>query len=294
MGNLIRLILRNGGFVTFVLLELLCLFLTVQFNTRQQAIFSHTAGLLGGQLMAFRQQWSDYTDYKRQRDEQVAENKLLLEQIAGTRLLQIPYRDTFFTVLYDSISRVDSIRRKAVRPEYRFLSARVLSNSVSSPNNWLMINRGESDGVKPNMGIVTAKGPVGIIRHTSQHFSIVMSMLHRQMRLSVALPKHENAFGSLIWEGGATRYMTLKYIPKHFDVKDGEQVVTSGFSGIFPKGIAVGIVEGVPTQDRENPYFLQIRVRLSQDLSTADFVQVVENLYQVEIDSLKQRIQNDR
>ncbi|HNG89329.1 MAG TPA: rod shape-determining protein MreC, partial [Saprospiraceae bacterium] len=92
---------------------------------------------------------------------------------------------------------------------------------------------------------------------------------------------------------GDPTQVTLRFIPKHFQefVRIGTPVVTSGLSGIFPKSLPVGVVAEQPTLDPENPYFLNIRVRLSQDMSSVQDVFVVKNAFAAEMDStqLKQR-----
>ncbi|MEI6408613.1 MAG: rod shape-determining protein MreC [Bacteroidota bacterium] len=294
MGNLLRLFIRNGGFVTFVLLEVFCFFLVIQFNERQNAIFAHTSTVIGGNLLERRQRISDYIGLQERVDSLVQENARLLAEAANARSVQLPYRDTFITVLYDTISHIDSIRHRAVRPEFRFIAARVISNSISSANNWMMLNRGSTDGVMPNMAVVSGKGIIGIVRHVDPDFSMVMSVLHRQTKLSAALPKHEKAFGTLLWEGGDPTIMTLKYIPKHIKVSVGEPVTTSGFSAMFPQGLELGFIETVPEQDPEYPNFLVAKVRLKQDMSTVQDVYVVQNLFKTAIDSLQQKVKNEQ
>ena len=140
------------------------------------------------------------------------------------------------------------------------------------------------------MAVVSPVGVVGIVRHVGLNYSLVMSMLHRQTKISVALPNQKNAFGSLIWEGGNPNEMTLRYIPQHFVVKDNEDVVTSGYSLMFPQGHPVGKVIGSPKPDPENPYFLEITVHLNQDMATVRDVAVVRNLFKTELDSLELKI----
>jgi len=294
MGNLLQLFIRNGGFVTFVLLEVFCFFLVIQFNERQNAIFAHTSTVIGGNMLERRQRVSDYIGLQERVDSLVQENARLLADVANARSVQLPYRDTFITVLYDTISHIDSIRHRAIRPEFRFIAARIISNSISSANNWIMLNRGSSDGVTPNMAVVSGKGIVGIVRHVDPDFSMVMSVLHRQTKLSAALPKHEKAFGTLLWEGGDPTEMTLKYIPKHIKVSVGEPVTTSGFSAMFPQGLELGFIETVPEQDPEYPNFLVSKVRLKQDMSTVQDVYIVQNLFKTAIDSLQQKIKNEQ
>lgn len=298
MGNLLQLFVRFGGFVTFVLVEAFCFFLIVQFNERQDAIFTHSWGILSGNVLAERQEWADYFGLSERVDSLMKENAMLQSQLASTRTFQMPYRDTHFLVLRDTLRRVDgsdSVVHKTTRPMYEFIAAKVVGNSITSTNNWLMINRGTEDQVKPGMAVVSGKGVVGIARHVNRRFTSVMSVLHGQTRISAALKLKSGDLpaGSVVWDGGDPSMVTLRYIPKHFAefVEVGTPVVTSGLSGIFPKALPIGTVYESPVTDTENPYFLNIKVRLSQDMSSVQDVFVVKNAFAAEMDStqLKQR-----
>jgi len=290
MNNLLQLFIRNGGFVTFLLVEVFCFYAIVQFNTKQRAVFSYSYDLFAGDILETRQEYLDYFGLNARVDSLLKENAALQSQLANARVVHVPYRDTFFTVLYDTISRVDSVRHRVIRPSYSFIAGHVIGNTISNTNNWIIINRGKNDGLRPNMGVVSAKGIAGILRYVDADFSMVMSVLHEQTKISASLPKHERAIGSLIWEGGDPSVMTLKFIEKHFPVQSGEPVVTSGFSQMFPKDIPIGVVEGDPVKDPENPYFTMMRVRLSQDMATVKDIYLVDNLFGPALDSLRAKV----
>lgn len=290
MGKLLQLLLRNGGFVTFLVVEVICLAIMVNFNARQGEIWANTTGILGGDALEKRQMASDYFSLYERADSLAHIVDSLQLRLSNARQVQVPIRDTFFLVNYDSLSKTDSVRRKTVRPQYESITAKVIKNAISGANNWLIINRGSIDGVQSDMAVISPEGIVGIVRHVGSNFSLVMSVLHRQAKISVALPGQKNAFGSLVWDGGNPTEMTLRYIPQHFVVKENEPVVTSGYSLMFPQGHPVGKVGGTPKADPENPYFLEIAVKLNQDMSTVRDVSVVQNLFRAELDSLQTKI----
>jgi rod shape-determining protein MreC len=293
MGQLLQLIARNGGFFTFLLVEAFCFYVTVQYNTKQNAIFTHSMGLASGDVLEKRQQWLGYLYLKQRADSLSNENKKLIADLALVRAIQVPLRDTFFTLQLDSIRRDDStLLHKIARPQYEFIAAKVIGNSINSANNWLYINRGSNDGLRPDMGVVTGAGIAGIVRHVDPNFSAVMSVLHREAKISVSLKK-EKALGSLVWDGSDPSVMTLKFVPKHFVVKVGDEIVTSGYSEMFPKGIPVGWVASEPIPDKENQYFWIMQVRLSQDMSSISDVYVVDNIFQTELDYLKQKVKDE-
>ncbi len=293
MNRLLQLFARNGGFFTFLLVEVFCFYIVIRYNQGQKGIYAHTMGIVGGNLLDKQKGFSDYLHLRDIADSLRNENARLYAELANARTIQVPYRDTFFTVQIDTLLRKDSSSlKRLLRPQYRFIAARVIGNSVGSANNWMVINRGSSDGLRPNMGVVTGKGVAGIVRHVGNNFSMVMSVLHRDARISVSLKK-EKALGSLIWEGAEPYLMTLKFIPRHFEVQVGDGVVTSGYSELFPKGIPVGTIYDIKP-DPENQYFWIMKVRLSQDMATLSDVYAVDNIYYSELDSLKQNIKDEQ
>lgn len=290
MGKLFQLLMRNGGLVTFLLTELVAFAIMVNFETRHEEIWANTTGIFGGRALEKRQIAADYFSLYETADSLARIVDSLQARLSNARQMQVPIRDTFFYVNYDSLSKTDSVRRKTIRPQYEFITARSIRNSIAGTNNWLIINRGTSDGIEPDMAVVSPEGVVGIVRHVSRNYALVMSLLHRESKLSVALPKQKNAFGSLTWDGGNPKEMTLRYIPQHVSVQENEPVVTSGYSLMFPQGHPVGKIKGSPKTDPENPYFLEIKVSLSQDMSTVRDVSVIRNLYKAELDSLKLKL----
>ncbi len=293
MGSLLQLFIRNGGFVTLVLVEAFCFYVIVQLNERQQAVYVHSFGRFSGDMLERRQHLMDYWSLDARVDSLSKENNLLQQELANRNALQVSYRDTFFSIRFDSLLRNDSVRQRSNRPEFVYVTAAVISNSINGASNWLMLNRGSGDGLHPDMAVVTRSGIVGIVREVNRNFALVMSVLHRQTKISAALKK-ERAFGSLVWEGGDPEIMTLKFIPKHFDkIQVGDTVLTSGYSQMFPHFHPIGTIAEKPVQDPENPYFLNMQVRLSQSMSTVQDVYVIRNLFAPQIDSLQRTIRDE-
>ncbi len=284
MNNLLQLLIRNGGFVALVVLEAFCFYLIINFNDRQNGIFAHTS-MLFNQAQAARRakidRYFDAADSLKSLEFHLFQVQTELDNAKNIRVFQ---RDTSYLV------NIDSVRGKIAVPQFRFIGAEVVSNSIANRNNWLTINRGEKQGIHPNMGVVSTQGLVGIVRYTSSDFAMVMSLLHRQTRISASL-KRQGFFGSLIWDGGDPEVMTLTDIPKHVTVNPGDTVVTSGYSAMFPKGIMVGTVvkDSIPSGSN----FYSISVKLSHDLAKTDYIRVIENLFQPQIDSLQKKALNN-
>lgn len=286
MRNLLDLFIRNGGFVTFLIVEVFCFALIVNYNTEQKSILSYTTGQVAGRINAARKSISQFVGLVQRADSLNAENARLNAELYALKNAEIRKQDTAFI----SAPSGDSLQPKILRPQFSYRSAKVVSNSIMGKNNWLIINRGARDSVQLNAGVVAPDGIIGIVRHVSPNFSMVMSLLHPQCKVSAQL-KDSGYFGSLVWEGGDPDFMNLKDIPKHAVVREGEGVYTSGYSLIFPKGILIGFT-GKPSLEAGSNFYT-IPVRLRHNMARTDDVYVVQTIYYSELKELQERMRDE-
>ncbi len=186
---------------------------------------------------------------------------------------------------------LDSIfENKLAQQQFGYVPARIINNSINRSSNYITINKGKKHNIKPNSGVITSQGVVGIVLKVSENYSVIMSMLHRDMRISAKLSKTKH-FGSLVWDGKDYRLMDLKAIPKHAPIMKGDSITTSGFSTIFPQNIRIGNVENVEHEEGDN--FHSIKVKLSTDLKSTEYVYVVENRMKEEQQNLEKEVQGE-
>ncbi len=167
---------------------------------------------------------------------------------------------------------------------FRFVVANVINNSIARPFNYLTLNKGERDGVRPEMGVIDASGVVGIVSVVGPHSSRVISLLNPHFRLSCKL-KRSDSFGSLVWDGRDPEVALLEELPRHTVYSPGDTVVTSGYSAVFPPGLPVGIVLDDDYNDHEN--FFTLKVKLLSDFTSLNNVQIVVSDISAELKSLE-------
>ncbi|HYJ37371.1 MAG TPA: rod shape-determining protein MreC, partial [Chitinophagaceae bacterium] len=146
--------------------------------------------------------------------------------------------------------------------------------STSTQNNYITIHRGENQGVKKDMGVVSANGVVGVVVNTSANYSTIMSLLHRQNRLSGALKKTGET-GTVQWNGDSPLFLTLINIPKSAAITIGDTVITSQYATRFPPSV-IGTVYNIVEDKSTNFYTLTIRP--ATNFFSLQNVYVVENL----------------
>lgn len=272
MRNLFRFILQNHVFLLFLLLEIVSFIFIFNFNRYQKSSFLNTSGRITGMIY---ESYSKVEDFFRL----PAANRQLAEENARLRMLLGVSSST--PTLPDSLL----LRRTGGENQYRYIAAHVISTTVSRQQNFITLDKGLNDGIRPDMGIVTVGGVAGIITHVSPSFSTGLSLLNTRWNVSAKLARN-NYFGSLVWDGTDYRRALLNEIPFHVELAVGDTIVTSGYSTFFPEGILLGTVESFEKEGGDN--FYNIRVRLSVDFKSLSWVEVIENARKSEIDNITQ------
>ncbi|MFI3288941.1 MAG: rod shape-determining protein MreC [Rikenellaceae bacterium] len=171
----------------------------------------------------------------------------------------------------------------------RYMAARVVSNSINKPNNYIIINRGLEDGVRVDMAVLTPNNEmVGYVVECSGRFAIVMSILNRDFRSSGKLDDDNHA-GSINWSGESRYHITMSELSKYTNIYEGAEVVTTGFSQLFPEGVKIGEVESFELNNMQTAF--NVNVRLAADISALNEVLVVNNIATAEARYILQRIE---
>jgi rod shape-determining protein MreC len=143
------------------------------------------------------------------------------------------------------------------------------------PTNWyrtIMINKGERNGLRVDMGVISPAGVVGRIIKTTPVASQVLLLTDRNS--SVAALIHRTRDEGLIegTEGGLAR---MKYLPMLSEVNRGDVVLTSGLAGSFPKGLIIGQVSEV--YKKEDGLFQVAQIQPAVDFTKLEEVLVILN-----------------
>ncbi len=280
MRNLFAFIYRFRAFLVFVLLEVLCVYLIVRYNTYQGAAFFNSANKYVGQVLEYQSGITDYFRLTSINNSLARDNAALREELMQFRGQEISdstaVLDTTFYAATDSSHTAP----------YVLHASRVINNSVRRMNNYLTLDVGTADGVKPGMGVISANGVVGRVKTVSKNFATVTSVLHSQMLVSAKIKK-DNTFGTLKWTGGDYRTAMLDYIPLHVNPAKGDTIVTSGFNTVFPGGILLGTISSV--EKEQDKSFYTIKVKLAVDFAQLSYVYVVENTTMHEQEDLEQQ-----
>lgn len=243
----------------FILLEGLSLYFLFQRNRFHKSAFLNFMDEFNGSIYQRVVNTKKYFSLQEENKKLVQENLALRKQI-------IDYSTTLKRQLNQDLPEINS-------DQFELNHAYVIKNSVNKQYNYITLNKGEKDGLKANMGIISRNGVVGIIKSTSTNFSNVISLLNRDLIISAKL-KNSEYFGPLRWEGGNYRIAILRDIPYHVNLEIGDTIITSGYSAIFPEGIVIGTIREFRV---EGGNFFRIEVELSADFKHLTHVYVIKN-----------------
>ncbi|MDX5419695.1 MAG: rod shape-determining protein MreC [Hymenobacteraceae bacterium] len=279
MRNLFVFIYRFRAFLVFVMLEVLCIFMIVRYNTYQGAAFFNSANRYIGEVLEFQSGITDYFRLANVNSTLARENAVLRQQLLEyKKAALIDSTEALDTTLF---AETDTLRQYP----YILHAGRVINNSVRRTNNTLTLAIGTDDGVEPGMGVIASNGVVGRIKTVSKKYATATSLLHSQMLISAKIKKN-NTFGTIKWQGGDYRTALLDYIPLHVKPVKGDTVITSGFNTVFPEGLMVGTISAVAKEPDKS--FYTIKVKLAVDFAQLSYVYVVENTQKAEREELEQ------
>lgn len=271
MQGFIDWISKYSHWLALLLLEGISLALLVSFNGYQGSVWFSSANSFVGKVQGWQQEVLAYLNLGA-RNQELTSRNILLE-----RELEV-LRNEINTLTHDSSYTerllADKLQKLPV------LSAQVVTNNITMRDNYITINKGSKDGVKPKMGVVCGTGIVGIVSHVADNYSLVMSVLNSKSSVSCRL-RDSNYFGYLHWQGGNVLCATLDDVPRHANLKLGDAVETSGFSNIFPPGVFVGRI--IQIRDSRDGLSFQLTVQLSSDLANIRDVAVILNNHDSDI-----------
>ncbi|MCI7635392.1 MAG: rod shape-determining protein MreC [Bacteroidales bacterium] len=256
----------------FILLEIAALGMLRHGDSLQDLFISRAAHGFLGYFWGVSENISDYASLR-------TENRHLAEEILRlTETITRLEEEAAAAAARDSADYTTAWRGK-----YEFIPAEVIKNSVNKQHNYLIIGKGSDDGVRPQTGIITSRGVIGIVDAVSRHYSYAISFLNSDSSISARIGK-DGAAGPMAWDGKGSGNALLREIPLQVKFEEGDTVYTSGFSTIFPPDIPIGRITGSRIV---NGATFEIKVSLFQDFSSVRHVCLVRNRDLDEIMSLE-------
>ena len=205
--------------------------------------------------------WTRYAALQHVREE----NFTLRQEIARLRQENMRMHETAA-----ASTRLRDLLELKERLPYPTISAQVVGRD---PSNWyrsIVINKGTGDGLTVDMGVVTPAGIIGRIVKAYDRFAIVLLLIDPNNAVTGLVQRTRDEGIVEGTEKGLTR---IKYLPLLSTVKVGDQVVTSGLAGGFPRGLPIGTITKI--ERREAELFLSAEIAPDTDFAKIEEVLVV-------------------
>lgn len=277
MRNIFLFIRRYFNFLVFIMLQIFCISLIVQYSKYHHAMFGHSANKITGKINAQYDGIEYYFRLKKTNDSLVRANERLYNMLAQN--YDIP--DSVATKqVIDSI-KIDSILQFR---KFTYINAKVVANSVTAQNNYVVLHSPNVTAMREGMAVVDPNNAViGAISEVSGNYAVVMSLLHKDTKVSGKLFKTGET-GTISWDGKNPDLITLSGISKGVKLAKGDSVITSGFSAIYPKGLLMGRIDEIYMEPGSSNYRLVLRT--GANFHTLEYAYAIDNSQQQEINRL--------
>jgi rod shape-determining protein MreC len=249
-------------------LQGLCIYFIVSYSKHHQAAFGSTMNQITGSINKRYNKVEYYFQLSKTNDSLVAANQKLYNKLrenyanndAGTT-----------TVVIDSV-RIDSLIKYR---KFNYLSAKVVSNSLSQQSNFIVVNGENVRLFKKDMGVVDINNNVvGIVTEVSDDYAVIMSLMHKNSSLNGKLFTKEGQSGTLSWPGKEINSLTLNNITKSATIKEGDSIVTN-ISEIFPKGLLIGRIKTFKPEKVNNNFFIEVKTAVN--FNSIEFIYAIQS-----------------
>ena len=279
MNNLLLFLQKYYYWFVFLILEIVSLGLLFQYNNYQGSVYFTSANVMSGYIHEVQSRIASYFSLQQVNEDLTQQNVRLAMELSDLRERLI--------MPEDSTNYAPSV--KSTLAEYPPLPAVVVNVTLNRKNNFLTINKGEADGVKPEMGVLGGNGLVGVVYKTTAHYSLVMPLINTSSNISCRI-RNRGYFGYLRWNAEDSRYAMLEDVPRHATFKKGDLVETSGFSEMFPQGVFVGRIDEI--YDSPDGLSYQLKVRLAVNFGHLRDVLILQHRPSEELEILQEEVDN--
>jgi len=208
--------------------------------------------------------WRDYVDLRALREEN---KRLQLETTTLKRRLDQLQEQALET---QRLERLLAMRQAS---QAEFLTARVVGKDATNWFKTILLDRGSADGIRRNQPVLAPDGLVGRVVEVTPN-SARVQLLTDPVSAVGGLIQRTRVTG--IVSGNLGAGARVRYLPLMADVAVGDEVVTSGMGGVFPKGILIGRITSV--ERKSGALFQEATLQSAVDLSRLEEVLILTNL----------------
>jgi len=270
MKNLVAFIKNIRFFLLFLLLQIIAFVLIYNGSSYQSNSMVTSANNVTGWAYGHQKDVKNYLSLKEQNQElQQRVKELENKQISNFQRLG------GMDILVD-----DTIYQQ----QYSYVAGTIVKSTTNPIKNILVINVGSKQGIKREMGVVSPKGVIGLIKDVSTNYSTIMPLMHQNLRIRAKSPT-QNLYGELQWlPHNSINEVTVNKVPTYIDLVEGDTMVTTTEETAFPMGKPIGTVKNITNTPGSN--YKTIILNTCVDFGNLNHAYVIKNAFKLELDSL--------
>lgn len=262
MIQLFQFLLRQRALLLFVILELLSLWSVFTYNDYQHTLYFNTTNRWAADVLAKVQGVKSYYNLKEVNQSLAQENVQLRNELFQLKSQVQPKGEIPYFV------------NKATILKYHATLAKVVVQSTELTQNYITIDKGTQDGIRPGMAVISSTGIVGKVMSCTPNLSLVISVLNTNNSISAKI-KSNGELGYVKWGGIQPEVADMMDVSKYKKVVKGDTIVTSDYNAVFPPNVPIGIVAKLGLKKDGN--FHDIKLMLLTKFSTLQYVYVIKN-----------------
>ena len=259
-----------GGIVTLLLITFS---LTVGSNIVSQGV-NDVTNILGRMLAYPANSVNDFMESISNLTNTYQENQTLKQKVETIYELEVQLND----LKKDNEKMKEALKLQDTLNEYSLINATVIARNPDTWRDIVTINKGASDGLTPQMSVMSDNGLVGKVldvNPTSARVALLSNNDNTLVRVAAMIQgEKESIYGTLTGFDHEKNILIMSQIQATQEIKVGDKVVTSGLGGVSPSSLYIGTVEEV-AMDRFGLY-KEVRIKPAADTNDVRYVTVVK------------------
>ncbi|MEL7564712.1 MAG: rod shape-determining protein MreC [Dehalobacterium sp.] len=138
------------------------------------------------------------------------------------------------------------VMKESMEPEWQMVSAKVIARDTGNWYHSIIINRGMSDGLEKDMVVINYDGLVGRIISVTNNTAEVLLLVDREGAVGCIVQLSRTP--GVIEGQGSKELLRMIHFPHDADIKENQNVLTSGLGGIFPAGLRIGYITEIKVE----------------------------------------------
>lgn len=169
-------------------------------------------------------------------------------------------QNRYSEVLAENIRLRNLLKFKQGYTSYNMVGASVIERDYGGWTHTMVIDRGEDSGIKKYMPVIIPSGLVGFVSEVYMNSSRVQLLLDPRTTVGGIVQRPASRVVSMVsGNSGNPGLLSFMFLPKESDVIKGDIIVTSGYGGVYPKGLVIGTVEQVDVDSEGGTQSAEIR-----------------------------------